>query len=86
MKVLGLLLLFPALIYACTPDPEPRLTGADRILIDSLYRLEIKTLKPQLDSLCEATFDQEVQRMVDSLFQDRLDDMYRQLERIKPYK
>jgi hypothetical protein len=71
---------------ACTEDPPPRLDANDRKLIDSLYRLEVKVLDDQLDSLCDARFDSLVQLAVDSMYTERLAEMEAQLERLKKYK
>ena len=71
------------LVSACTPDPPPTLNYKDRQLVDSLFRLEVDSLKPLLDSICDLRFDSAVQHTVDSLMQERQSEIEKYLERIK---
>jgi hypothetical protein len=74
---------FFLLATACTEDPPPTLTYKDRELADSLYRLQVDTLNPVMDSLCKARFDSAVQHNVDSMMAERLSEIEKYLERIK---
>ncbi|MFQ5448346.1 MAG: hypothetical protein ACE5FF_15585 [Saprospiraceae bacterium] len=74
---------FLLLATACTQDPPPTLTYKDRELADSLYRLQVDTLNPVMDSLCKARFDSAVQHNVDSMMAERLSEIEKYLQRIK---
>ncbi len=78
-------LYFMAMIFfiACTPDPDPTLNYKDRQTVDSLFRKEIDSLKPILDSLCDMRFDSAVQFTVDSIMKERQTDRDIYLERLK---
>lgn len=67
----------------CTEDPPPALSYKDREMIDSLFRMKIDTLRPYLDSLCEARTDSMVKRNADSIMDERLGEIQRYLERIR---
>ena len=68
---------------ACTPDPPPTLNYKDRQLVDSLFRMQVDSLKPLMDSLCDLRFDSAVQHTVDSIMQERQSEIKKYLERIK---
>ena len=72
-----------AITSSCTEEPPPYLSAKDRELIDTLYIRELRVLRPQLDSLCEARFDEEVERKVDSMLEVRRAEEARLRERIK---
>ena len=48
-----------------------RLTAAERARIDTLYTAKIDSIRPYLDSLCEANFASELEVAVDSIIQQR---------------
>ena len=80
------LVLFAFILFslgACTEPPPPMLTSKDRNIVDSLSKLKAKELKPFYDSLCDATFDQEVEKAIDSIMRVRLVEIAKQKERIK---
>ncbi|TAK33266.1 MAG: hypothetical protein EPO28_17280 [Saprospiraceae bacterium] len=86
MKNYTAILLFLAFLLfaaACTEDPPPTLSYQDRGLVDSLYRLQVDTLNPVMDSLCKARFDSAVHHNVDSMMAVRLSEIEEYLERIK---
>ena len=56
--------------------------SADRKIVDSLYRDSINTLKIEIDSLCELNFDKNVALTVDSIMQERLEEIRKQMRRI----
>jgi hypothetical protein len=72
-----------SLVTACTPDPPPTLNYKDRQLVDSLFRREVDSLKPILDSICEIRFDSSVQAAVDSIISERESEKEKYLERVK---
>jgi hypothetical protein len=78
-----LFFFFLLLTAACTKDPPPTLSYKDRELVDSLYRLQVDSLNPGIDSLCKARFDSAVQHNVDSMMQERLSEIEKYLERVK---
>lgn len=69
-------------LISCTEPPPPTLSSADRKIADSIYRDSINYLKPLIDSLCELNFDQQVQATVDSIMEERLEEIRKQMERI----
>ena len=73
--------LFP--FTSCTPDPPPTLNYKDRQIVDSLFRQQVDSLKPLLDSLCELRFDSAVQQTVDSIMSERQSEIDKYLERLK---
>lgn len=83
MQKLPLLSLLFCLLAACTPEPPPTLSWKERDLVDSLYRLQITSLRPTLDSLCTARFDSALQFKVDSMMKERTAEIERYLEKIK---
>ena len=68
---------------SCTPDPVPTLNFQERGVVDSLYKLQIDSLKIVFDSLCEVRHDSAVQFKVDSMMQERQAEIERYLERIR---
>lgn len=73
-------------LAGCTEPPPPMLTSEDRNLIDSITKLQAKDLKPYYDSLCDAKFDREVLKAVDSIMEVRLEEIARQKARIQQKK
>ncbi len=53
----------------CTEDPPLSLSSKSRVKVDTLYSRRVRKLRPKLDSMCEARFDREVARLVDSLLE-----------------
>jgi len=70
-------------LAACTEPPPPTLNYKERLLVDSLYNQGVDSLRPILDSLCTLHFDSLVQASVDSMMQERLEEIERYLQRIK---
>ncbi len=78
-SVVAFCLLLPA---ACTIEPpEMPLTKEERKLIDSIYVAESKLVKIEMDSLCDLKFDRFVNRAVDSIIEDRLQEIERLINR-----
>lgn len=71
------------LFQNCTPDPPPTLNFKDREIVDSLYALQVDSLKTLYDSLCEMRHDSAVQFKVDSMMEVRQSEIERYLERIR---
>ena len=65
--VVYLLAVCCSLLYSCTEPAPISLSAEDRELVDTLYSRKVQVLRPRLDSLCEAIFDEEVQQAVDSM-------------------
>ena len=80
--ILGILII-TTLAGSCTEEPPPYLAAKDRELIDTLYIRELRILRPQLDSLCTAIFEDGVERSVDSMLEVRRAEEARLRERIK---
>ncbi len=83
-RQLTLVLIVSVSLFSCGEKEQTkvRLTSAERVKIDTLYTREVKTLRPYLDSLCEANFDAMVARAVDSLLIVRREEELRLRERI----
>lgn len=64
-------LLSNLLLSACTEPAPVSLSSEDRAMVDTLYSKRVQELRPRLDSLCEAIFDEEVQKAVDSMLVER---------------
>ena len=77
------LFLFLAISLASCRDEAPlTLSWEERSLVDSLFREEVKILKPELDSICDLRFDSLKAHYKDSLWTDRIQEIERQLQRI----
>lgn len=59
---------------ACTEDNE-KLNRAERKLVDSIVLKETKLLRKEIDSICDADFEREVQFVVDSVLVKRREDI-----------
>ncbi|HHM21861.1 MAG TPA: hypothetical protein ENJ20_07535 [Bacteroidetes bacterium] len=71
------------LSVSCTPDPPPTLRFKDRQIVDSLFRKNVDSLKPLLDSLCDLRFDSAVRYAVDSIIREREAEKEAYLKRLK---
>lgn len=71
------------LASACTADPPPTLLYKDREIIDSLFKIQVDSLRPRFDSLCNARFDSAVQFKVDSMMGERQAEIQKYLERVR---
>ena len=76
-------LFFISLSTSCTPDPPPTLNYKDRQMVDSLFRIQVDSLKPLFDSLCDMRFDSAVQHNVDSIIEERKSEKDKYLERLR---
>lgn len=77
------IVLFVFAVFSCTEPPPPTLNYQERLLVDSLYNKGVDSLRPILDSLCQVQFDSLVKVNVDSMMQERLEEIERYLRRIK---
>lgn len=77
MKHLPLLLLL--LTAACGPDEQVRvrLTPKQTDAYQALARATTDSLRPALDSICDATFEARVAAATDSIVQRRLEEEIR---------
>lgn len=71
--------LFFTFLGSCQKDP-PRLSRSHYKLVDSLVQKQKPILRDELDSLCDLQFSQEIDRLTDSIFQDRLNEIKRKIE------
>jgi hypothetical protein len=71
------------MLAACTPEPAPTLSFNEREQVDSLFKLHVDSLRPVLDSLCNARLDSAVQFKTDSLMKMRMAEIEKYLQRIK---
>ena len=85
-KLIHIFCISSLLAIGCTEPPVPSLNSKDRRLVDSLYKDSVLVLKPLLDSICETTFDQRVNAAVDSMMDIRLQEIRKQLARIRQLK
>ena len=79
---LGLISSIAMFLFACEEQPLPALTGSQREMIDTFYLQRVEVLRPKLDSICNANFDANVKRAVDSLIKVRKEEEARLRERI----
>ncbi len=77
-----LLMALVTISYRCEDSDRP-LTRAERAILDSLYRLEVKRLEQELDSLCEARWEALYAQMFDSIMQRRIQERQQLMERFK---
>ncbi|MBI5914000.1 MAG: hypothetical protein HY842_01370 [Bacteroidetes bacterium] len=71
------------LATSCTEEAPPTLSYQERELVDSLFRMQVDTLKPRYDSLCTARFDSAVQFKTDSMLKVRTAEIQKYLERLR---
>ncbi len=71
---------------SCTPEPPQGLTRAERKIADSLTRVEMKTFRKKKDADCEALQDSLIPVLRDSMMKARIEEITKQLERIKKLK
>ena len=64
----------------------PDLSSSERKIADSIYRNEMKVFRPEMDSLCVVLKDSLMSAYVDSMKKERLEEIEKQLERIKNMK
>ncbi|MEM1218892.1 MAG: hypothetical protein AAGH79_08265 [Bacteroidota bacterium] len=70
-------------VGACTEPPPPSLNSKDREIIDSLYKLQVKDLKDEADSICDSQHDSLLRVFIDSMMTLRKQEIERQLQRIR---
>ena len=73
--------LLALLTTYCERDPN-QIISEHRRLIDTLANRQTKLLRPRLDSLCKAEFDQRVALAVDSIIEVRREEERRLRARI----
>lgn len=56
---------------SCSEPPPLKLTLSQREMADTVYLEKVKTLGPQLDSLCAANREERLARAVDSILNVR---------------
>lgn len=84
-KIAGAL-FFGLILSGCSPEPPAELTKAERQLADSLVRVEMKTFRKKKDTDCEQLQDSLIPILRDSMMNARIEEIQKQLERIKKLK
>lgn len=84
MNFTKVLVVLASLLYltACEERPQ-ELSFSERSTADSIYREELKILRVKVDSLCQQRQDSTTRAAIDSLYDVRLEEITRQLNRIK---
>ena len=59
--------LFIAVIFFSCQGDEKTFTREENKIIDSLYRIKIKELRPKLDTVCDSVYDLTFPVFVDSI-------------------
>jgi len=81
-KYIPIFLLLLVLPLACTVDSsDVPLTRDERTMIDSIYRVRSATVKKEVDSLCDLRFERFVDHAVDSIMEERLQEIERLIKR-----
>lgn len=62
--------------FGCEKKANNPLTRAERKLVDSLYRLEIDSLRTNLDQWCKEKYDSIYQEAVDSIMDLRINEIF----------
>jgi len=78
-KIILVILAGVLLISSCGIDPEKK-KRERRKLVDSLVKLEIDSIKKDLDSLCELRKVENFDRLVDSLKIERIEDIKKKMK------
>lgn len=74
------------LFVSCTPEPPQGLTRSERNIADSLVRVEMRTFRKNKETECEKMQDSLIPVLRDSMMKARIEEIQRQLERIKKLK
>lgn len=63
------ILMIPLILQltACGEEIPLKLTSRQADLADTIFLRKAKEIRPRMDSICEADFDERVQRAVDSM-------------------
>lgn len=77
------ILILLATAAACGEEAPLTMTWEERSLADSLFQVEVNNLRAEMDSLCNIHFDSLKIHYADSLWTDRIQEIQRQLERIR---
>ncbi|MCB0663949.1 MAG: hypothetical protein KDC24_14475 [Saprospiraceae bacterium] len=78
-----ILFAFSSPLFTSCEGPPKDLSIADKKKVDSLYRDELKSLRSEMDSICRSRRDSLIQTAVDSLLEENIQEITRQLQRIK---
>jgi hypothetical protein len=70
-------------ILSCEEEAPQSLSWEEKTLLDSLYNDEVLKIHPAMDSLCDLRYDSLVSFYRDSLWNQRIEEITRQLERIQ---
>lgn len=78
-----LLLLLVATWASCKESPPNSLTWEERVLVDSLFNVQVTGIRAEIDSLCNLRFDSLKTYYEDSMWTRRIQEVERQLERLQ---
>lgn len=81
-RLLTFLIVLTAAL-SCGEEAPQSLTWEERSLADSLFQVEVNSLRAEMDSLCDLRFDSLKNHYLDSLWTDRVQEIQKQLERIR---
>lgn len=81
MYIKSTILYFATLLCftACAPEPTVTLNKEDRKHIDSLYKKVVPQLQLETDSICELEQQKIMDRAVDSIILERLEERKKRL-------
>ena len=80
------ILFFCFIVSGCSESSIPDLSSAERKIVDSIYRDEMKDFRPKVEDLCTVLKDSLLPIYIDSMENARLAEIEKQLERIKNMK
>lgn len=85
MKSIFTLLVMGLTLTACSDEGVKsfKLNHNERLLIDSLYKVQVDTLKKDYDSICIEMKDDLRQHLVDSIIRQRIQDEEKLRKRIE---
>jgi hypothetical protein len=78
----ALLMLLVAACGGKSAEVSLRLTPKERGQIDTLYTIQLDSLRPHWDSLCEARYETDLRRAVDSIVAQRIEEEIRLRSRL----
>ena len=71
MKRFFLIIYLLVFINACGDPPPLKLTSAQRDQVDTLYNQQVVFLAEEMDSLCDLSFERDMQNVIDSIYKVR---------------
>lgn len=78
-----ILAIMGSLSVSCSEPTVTTLSLAQKNKADTLYLEIVKTLRPELDSLCKISFEENVTKALDSILADWKNEELKMRERLK---